>query len=77
MCLGIPGRVVEISRDEDCAVIETFGLKKKVCTALVEDVQVGEYLLVHAGYAIQKVSAEEARRSLFLWEGLAAGGGVE
>lgn len=68
MCLGIPGRVVEVNPDEQTAVIETFGVKNRISTFFVPDVQVGDYLMVHTGYAIEKIDVEEAQIRIKLWE---------
>lgn len=63
MCLAIPAKVTELSGD-DMAVVALEGVKKKISTALVEDLEVGDYVLVHVGYALHKVSPEEASRTL-------------
>ncbi|WP_420411548.1 HypC/HybG/HupF family hydrogenase formation chaperone [Roseibium sp.] len=63
MCLAIPAKVAELSGD-DMAVVALEGVKKKISTALVEDLEVGDYVLVHVGYALHKVSPEEAARTL-------------
>lgn len=63
MCLALPARVVSIDADE-MAVVALEGVKKKISLALVEDVSVGDYVLVHVGYALHKVSEDEARRTL-------------
>jgi len=69
MCLGIPGKVVEVNRSESWAVVESFGVRKKVDIALIdEDLVPGDYLMVHAGYAIGKINLEDAQISLELWE---------
>ncbi len=69
MCLGIPGKVVTVSQTENWAVIEIFGVQKKVDIFLVEEkVEFGDYLVVHAGYAIGKVNQKEAQDRLKLWE---------
>ncbi|ACX53086.1 hydrogenase assembly chaperone hypC/hupF [Ammonifex degensii KC4] len=68
MCLGIPGRIVEVYPEEHVAVIETFGVRQRVSTFLIGEVEVGEYVMVHAGYAIEKIDVEEARERLKLWE---------
>ncbi|MDF9409423.1 HypC/HybG/HupF family hydrogenase formation chaperone [Pelotomaculum isophthalicicum JI] len=69
MCLGIPGKVVEVNQAESWAVVESFGVRKKVGIALIdEDLVPGDYLMVHAGYAIGKIDMEDARVSLELWE---------
>jgi hydrogenase expression/formation protein HypC len=65
MCLAIPARVVSVSGDK--AQVD-FGEKvlREVNVTLV-DAQVGEYVLVHAGYAIQKMDRKEALETLSLW----------
>lgn len=69
MCLGIPGKVVSISPGENQAVVESFGVKNKVNIFLVdEEVELGDYLVVHAGYAIGKVNLLEAQERLKLWK---------
>jgi hydrogenase expression/formation protein HypC len=68
MCLGIPGLVVEVKPENDSAVIEIFGVQREVSTFLVGEVQTGEYLIVHTGYAIEKLDVEEAKIRLKLWE---------
>ncbi|BAF59878.1 MAG: HypC/HybG/HupF family hydrogenase formation chaperone [Pelotomaculum sp.] len=69
MCLGIPGKVVAVNQDENWAVIESFGVQKKVSIALVdEEVAPGDYLMVHTGYALGKIDLKEAESSLKLWE---------
>jgi len=69
MCLAIPVRVVEV-RPGQMAVVDLSGVRKEVSTALVDDVQVDEYVIVHVGYAIGKVDAEEAQRTLELFNEL-------
>ncbi|MBO8127738.1 MAG: HypC/HybG/HupF family hydrogenase formation chaperone [Peptococcaceae bacterium] len=68
MCLGIPGKVVEVDPENNIAVIEVFGVKRKCNTMMVGEVSLGEYLMVHTGYAIEKVDLEEAQERLKLWK---------
>lgn len=63
MCLAIPARVVEMF-DDDRARIDLSGVQKEISLALVEGVSVGDYVIVHVGYAIGKLDAEEAARNL-------------
>ena len=66
MCLGIPGRIVEMHQDEGLAMglVDFGGVRREVCLAYVEDqVQPGDYALVHVGFAIAKVDEDEARRT--------------
>jgi hydrogenase expression/formation protein HypC len=66
MCVAIPGKIVEIY-DNECIV--DFGkIKKKVNTLLIEDIKIGDYVLVHAGCAIEKVNKEEALETLELFK---------
>ncbi len=62
MCLGIPMRVVEIHDDE--AIVELSGIKRHISLQLVDDVKVGDYVIVHAGFAIQKLDEKEAEETL-------------
>ena len=71
MCLAIPARVVEL-RDDDQAIIDLAGVRKEISLALVDDVWPGDYVIVHVGYALQKVDADEAAKTLELFAGLAA-----
>jgi hydrogenase expression/formation protein HypC len=66
MCLGIPGRIVEIHNDRGLpmGVVDFGGVRREVCLAYVADeVQPGDYAIVHVGFAISKVDEEEARRT--------------
>ena len=71
MCLAIPVQVSEILPDE-MAKVSLDGVVKIVSTALVEDLQVGDYVVLHVGYALAKIDPEEAERTLEL---LAQAGG--
>ena len=62
MCLGIPMKVVEISANQ--AVVSSGGLTRRTDISLLKDVRKGEYVLVHAGFAIEKVKAKEALATL-------------
>lgn len=75
MCLAVPGRVTEILGD-NWVLIETFGLTSKVGIHLVGEVAVDDYLIVHAGYAIEKLDLVEARERIRLWEELLADGAI-
>lgn len=70
MCLAIPVRVVEV-RPGQQAVIELGGVRKEVSTALLDAVQLDDYVIVHVGYAIGKVDPDEARRTLEIFSELA------
>ncbi len=71
MCLAIPAKVVEL-KEGDQAVIDLGGVRKAISLALVEDVAPGDYVIVHVGYALQKVDPAEAEKTLALFAGLEA-----
>jgi hydrogenase expression/formation protein HypC len=71
MCLAIPAQVVEL-RAGDQAVVNLGGIRKEVSIALVDGVQVGDYVIVHVGHAIGTVDPEEAQRTLALFAELDA-----
>lgn len=66
MCLAIPARVAEILGG-DQAVVDLGGVRKDVSLALVDDVAVGDYVIVHVGYALNKLDPEEAEKTLALF----------
>ena len=66
MCLAIPARVVERLQADD-AIIDAGGVEKRVSLALVPEAAVGDYVIVHAGYAISCLDPEEALRTLALF----------
>ena len=67
MCLAMPARIVSIDEATDMATVALGEVKKEVSLALVEDVSVDDFVLIHVGYALNKVSAEEAERTLQLF----------
>jgi len=72
MCLGIPMKIIEIS--EGNAVVELSGTRRAVSTALLEEVRVGDYVIVHAGFAIQVLNEAEAEETLALIRDVLEGG---
>jgi hydrogenase expression/formation protein HypC len=64
MCLAIPGRLVETSREDDIAMgkVDFGGTRKRVCLEHVPDAKVGDYVLVHVGFALSRIDEAEARR---------------
>lgn len=74
VCLGIPCLVVEVSSNGFWAVVENGGVTSKVGTHLVGPVSPGDYLLVHAGYAVEVLAKVEAEARLHLWEELSRAG---
>jgi len=73
MCLAIPAEVVEL-RDNDEALVDLGGVRRAVSLALVENVAVGDYVIVHVGYALNRLDPEEARRTLALFAELSEAG---
>jgi hydrogenase expression/formation protein HypC len=66
MCLAIPGKVLEIDRSGPLAMgrVDFGGIRKDVCLEWMPDVAVGEYVIVHVGFAISKMNEEEALKTL-------------
>lgn len=64
MCLGIPGKVVDTYREHDVLMgrVDFSGVVKRVCLEHVAEVQPGEYVLVHVGFALSRLDETEARR---------------
>ena len=67
MCLALPARVVEVDDATDMATVALGEVKKDVSLALVDNVQVGDYVLIHVGYALNTISPEEAEKTLALF----------
>ena len=66
MCLAIPACVTELL-EHDMAKVEVGGIVKTVSLCLVDDVAVGDYVIVHVGFALSKLEPEEARETLALF----------
>lgn len=66
MCLAIPAQIVAIDDSTQAATVALGDVTKIVSLALIDDVAVGDYVLLHVGYALSKISAEEAERTLAL-----------
>jgi hydrogenase expression/formation protein HypC len=65
MCLAIPAQVVEI--DGEQGIIDMGGVRKEISLALIDNVAVGDYVIVHVGYALNKLDPEEAAKTLALF----------
>ncbi len=70
MCLGIPGKVVEIFEENGLKMgnIDYAGTVNKACLEYVPEIQAGEYTIVHAGFAISIINEEEAMQTYSAWE---------
>jgi hydrogenase expression/formation protein HypC len=70
MCLAIPVQITEVL-DAERALASAAGIVREISTALIDDVRVGDYVILHVGYALSKLDEEEARQTL---ETMAAAG---
>ena len=66
MCLAVPGRVVSVHEEDGQAMaqVDFGGVRKEVCLAYIPDAQVGEYVIVHVGFAIQRLDERSALETL-------------
>lgn len=72
MCLSIPSKVVAID-ENNMATVDTLGVQRQVTLDLIgEPVSVGEYVLIHVGFAMNKISVEEAQESIRIYEEIVA-----
>ena len=67
MCLALPARVVEL-HENDISVVDLGGVRKDISLALLDDVAIGDYVIVHVGYALSKLDPEEAAKTLALFK---------
>ena len=65
MCLGVPAKILELKAD-NLAIVESEGVIKEVSMALIENPQIGEYVIIHVGYALNKIDEDEAQRTFDL-----------
>ena len=72
MCLAIPGQIVEFlpGNDDQLALVDVVGVKRKINIGLMEDeeLRVGDYILIHVGFAMSKVNEQEAAEALAMLE---------
>lgn len=71
MCLAIPALVEQLNADGS-AVVNLGGVRQAISLALVEDIEAGDYVIVHAGFALQKLDLAEAEHTLQLFEAMSA-----
>ena len=69
MCLAIPGKIVEIN--ENWAIVDFDGIKQNVIIALIQSPEVGKYVIVHAGYAIEQMDEKDALEAIEQWKEIA------
>ena len=70
MCIAAPAQIVQIDREANVLYADFGGARQAAKMDLLPDVEVGEYVLIHAGYAIEKLTEEAAKESLEAWEEL-------
>jgi len=72
MCLAIPGKVVAVTDENGLKMgtVDINGSLTKACLEYVPDIQLGQYTIVHAGFALKIIDEEEAAESLKLWDEL-------
>jgi hydrogenase expression/formation protein HypC len=71
MCLGVPGKIVEVAADGVSAVVDFWGVRKQVRLDVVDQpVTIGDYVLNHVGFAIRRIAPEEIGETLALYEAL-------
>ena len=68
MCLALPARVVDLP-EAGVALVDVGGVQKRISLALVDDVALGDYVIVHVGYALTKLDAALAQRTLETFAG--------
>jgi hydrogenase expression/formation protein HypC len=66
MCLGVPARVIEVK--ESSATVEVGGARREISVMLLDRVAAGDWVILHAGFAIEKLSPEEAEKTLALFK---------
>jgi hydrogenase expression/formation protein HypC len=66
MCLAIPGKILEIN--ENSALVDFDGIKQKIIIALIQNPEVGKYVIVHAGYAIELMEEKDALDAIEEWK---------
>lgn len=70
MCLAVPMKIVEIA-DKNIAVVEADGAKARISTSLITNPKIGDFVIIHAGYAIEKIDQKEADLRILLFKELA------
>ena len=70
MCLAIPGKIIQIDNNHDSATIDYGDGTKRIINISLVNVKIGDYVLVHAGFAIEKLNQNEAQETLNLFKEL-------
>ncbi len=79
MCLAIPGKLIELTTENGLkmGIIDVNGSQTRACLEYVPDIKVGQYTIVHAGFALKIIDEEEAAESLKLWQELIESGAFQ
>ena len=79
MCLGIPGKLIEIHQESPEALpmgkVDFGGIQKEVCLAYTPEAQVGDYVLIHVGFALSRINGQEAQEIFSYLEEIGAANG--
>ena len=67
MCLAIPAKIIAINADKDMATVSVDNVQVEVSLALVDDIAIDDYVLVHVGYALNKIDQDEALKTIALF----------
>ncbi len=67
MCLAIPAQIIALDKDTDMATVTVDQVTVEVSLALIDDITLGDYVLVHVGYALHKIDEDEALKTLALF----------
>ena len=70
MCIAAPAKIVEIDRESNICAADFGGVRQNAKLDLLPEAEIGDYVLIHAGYAIEKLSEQAAKESLESWDEL-------
>lgn len=77
MCLAVPARIVSLDVSTDTGVAELDGIRKQVSTLLLDEVAVGDYVLLHVGFALERIDPDEAEKTLAMFAEMRATSGEQ
>lgn len=73
MCLAIPARIIEIDANTENAIVDIGGIRKRISLALVDGIELHDYVLIHVGYALSRIDPDEAQKTLELFQQVNSG----
>lgn len=71
MCLAIPGKILQLNNDGITALVDFNGIQQNVIVALIMNPKIGQYVIVHAGYAIEQMDEGDALEAIEQWKQIA------